>query len=187
MAIRQSDVVNVTSVSTVGSAQIVVEYAWRKDMNEAFLDLQKSLASFGQSSDVDELTISQHDPNATPIVTIALTNNDIKDLNALRRTAEGYIRNELIRLEGIAEVRITSYNVCYTKLLRILVIPGLVYSLGLSFVLMSVLKNQAVTFLVILAIFGFSLFYFSGDYYNAFDFSGILQPALYSSIRNNFV
>jgi HAE1 family hydrophobic/amphiphilic exporter-1 len=39
LAIRQSDVIQVSSVTRVGTAQITVEYAWNKDMNEAFLDL----------------------------------------------------------------------------------------------------------------------------------------------------
>src|SRR5210317_385012 len=41
LAIRQSGVVQVSSVSRVGVAQVEVEYAWEKDMNEAFLDLSK--------------------------------------------------------------------------------------------------------------------------------------------------
>jgi hydrophobic/amphiphilic exporter-1 (mainly G- bacteria), HAE1 family len=43
LAIRQSDVIQVSSVTRVGTAQITVEYAWDKDMDEAFLDLQKAL------------------------------------------------------------------------------------------------------------------------------------------------
>ncbi|MBN2615269.1 MAG: efflux RND transporter permease subunit, partial [Bacteroidales bacterium] len=62
LAIRQSDVVQVTSSSRVGSAQITVEYAWNKDMDEAFLDLQKALNTLTQNSDIDELQITQHDP-----------------------------------------------------------------------------------------------------------------------------
>lgn len=41
LAIRQSDVLQVSSITRVGTAQITVEYAWNKDMDEAFLDLQK--------------------------------------------------------------------------------------------------------------------------------------------------
>ena len=51
LAIRQSDVIQVTSVSKVGSAQITVEYGWNKDMDEAFLDLQKALNTLTQSSE----------------------------------------------------------------------------------------------------------------------------------------
>ena len=104
LAIRQSDVVQVTSVSKVGAAQITVEYGWNKDMDEAFLDLQKALNSV---SGLDELKITQHDPNTSPVMIIGLTHNEIKDMNELRKVAENYIRNELVRLEGVAEVELS--------------------------------------------------------------------------------
>lgn len=106
-AIRQSDVIQVTSISKVGSAQVTVEYDWDKDMDEAFLDLQKSLNTLTQNSDIDELTITQHDPNTSPVMIIGLTHERIKDMNELRKSAENYIRNELIRIEGIAEVELS--------------------------------------------------------------------------------
>jgi len=106
-AIRQSDVVQVTSVSKIGSAQITVEYDWNKDMDEAFLDLQKALNTLTQNSDLDDMTITQHDPNTSPVMIIGLTHDEITDMNELRKSAENYIRNELVRLEGIAEVELS--------------------------------------------------------------------------------
>ncbi len=107
LAIRQRKVVNVSSISRVGVAQITVEYSWDADMDEAFLDLQKALGGFARNSEIDELTISQHNPNAEPIMVVALSHPDIQDMDQLRKVAENTIRNELIRLEGIAEVRIS--------------------------------------------------------------------------------
>jgi len=107
LAIRQSDVIQVTSVSRVGSAQITVEYAWNKDMDEAFLDLQKALNSFTQNSEIDELKITQHDPNTAPVMIMGLKHQEIDDMNELRKVAENYIRNELVRLEGVAEVELS--------------------------------------------------------------------------------
>lgn len=107
LAIRQSDVIQVTSISRIGSAQITVEYAWNKDMDEAFLDLQKALNTLTQNSDIDELQITQHDPNTTPVMIIGLTHTEMDDMNELRKVAENYIRNELIRLEGVAEVELS--------------------------------------------------------------------------------
>ncbi len=105
-AMRQSDVVQVSSVSQVGSATITVEYNWNKDMDEAFLDLQKELNSFSQSSDLENFTISQYDPNAAPVMIVGLKNERITDMDELRKVAENYIRNELVRIEGIADVRL---------------------------------------------------------------------------------
>jgi HAE1 family hydrophobic/amphiphilic exporter-1 len=107
LAMRQSDVVQVSSVSQVGSATITVEYDWNKDMDEAFLDLQKELNSFRQNSDLEDFTISQYDPNAAPVMIVGLKNERINNMDELRKIAENYIRNELVRIEGIADVRLT--------------------------------------------------------------------------------
>lgn len=105
-AIRQKGAVQVSSVSRVGSAQLTVEYAWETNMNDAYLDLQKSLNDFKQNAQIDELTISQLDPNAEPIILLGFSHPQITDMDELRRIAETYIRNELIRLDGIADVRL---------------------------------------------------------------------------------
>jgi HAE1 family hydrophobic/amphiphilic exporter-1 len=104
---RQSDVVNVSSVSQVGSATITVEYEWNKDMDEAFLDLQKELNAFRQNSDLESFTISQYDPNASPVMIVGLKNKSITNMDELRKVAENYIRNELVRIEGVADVKLT--------------------------------------------------------------------------------
>ena len=106
LAIRQSGVANVSSTSKVGAALIEVEYTWEKDMNEAFLDLSKALSSFNQDSDLEEINITQYDPNATPVMLVAFQHTESSDLNELRKTAENYVKNELIRLEGIADVEV---------------------------------------------------------------------------------
>jgi HAE1 family hydrophobic/amphiphilic exporter-1 len=107
LAMRQSDVVQVSSVSEVGTATITVEYDWNKDMDEAFLDLQKELNSFSQSSGLEDFTISQYDPNAAPVMIVGLKNASITNMDELRKVAENYIRNELVRIEGIADVKLT--------------------------------------------------------------------------------
>jgi HAE1 family hydrophobic/amphiphilic exporter-1 len=103
-AIRQSDVVNVSSITRVGTATVTVEYAWGKDMDEAFLELQKAITSFAQNSGIDAINISQYDPNSTPVMVVAVDNENLLNLDEVRKVAENYIRNELIRLEGIADV-----------------------------------------------------------------------------------
>ena len=107
LAMRQSGVSEVTSVSKVGSAQVTVEYGWDKDMDEAFLDLQKALNTLTQNSEIDELKITQHDPNTSPVMIIGVTHTEITDMNEIRKAAENYIRNELVRLEGVAEVELS--------------------------------------------------------------------------------
>ncbi len=107
LAIRQSGVLQVSSITKVGTAQITVEYAWNKDMDEAFLDLQKAATSFAQNQTLDEINITQHDPNTAPVMIVALSHESITDMNELRKVAENYIRNELVRLEGVADVEVS--------------------------------------------------------------------------------
>ena len=111
MAIRQSDVTQVSSVIRAGSARITVEYTWKKDMDEAFLDLQKAMNPYAQNKDITELKITQHDPNQSPVVLIGLSHRSITDMAELRKVAESYIRNELIRLEGVADVTLSGDEV----------------------------------------------------------------------------
>jgi HAE1 family hydrophobic/amphiphilic exporter-1 len=111
MAIRQSDVVQVSSSIRAGSARLTVEYVQNKDMDEAFLDLQKAIAQFSQNPDIESINITQHDPNTAPVMLIAMSHNSITDMAELRKMADSYIRNELIRLEGIAEVALSGEEV----------------------------------------------------------------------------
>jgi len=111
MAIRQSDVVQVSSVIRAGSARVTVEYLQNKDMDEAFLDLQKAMAPFSQNADIESINITQHDPNMAPVVLIAMSHQSITDMAELRKMADSYIRNELIRLEGIAEVSLSGEEI----------------------------------------------------------------------------
>jgi hydrophobic/amphiphilic exporter-1 (mainly G- bacteria), HAE1 family len=106
-ATRQSDVVKVSSISQAGSATITVEYDWNKDMDEAFLDLQKELNDFRQNSDLESFSISQYDPNASPVLIVGLKNKSITNMDELRKIGENYIRNELVRIEGVADVKLT--------------------------------------------------------------------------------
>ncbi len=104
--IRQKGVVKVSSTARAGSAHIIVEYAWNTAMNEAFLDLQGALKSFSSNKNIDALTVSQQDPNAAPVILLGFSHPQVTDMDELRRVAENYIRNELVRQEGIAEVQL---------------------------------------------------------------------------------
>ena len=104
MAIRQSDVTQVASVIRSGSARITVTYVQHKDMDEAFLDLQKAMAPFSRNTDIESLNITQHDPNTDPVMLIAMSHRSITDMAELRKMAGNYVRNELVRIEGVGEV-----------------------------------------------------------------------------------
>ena len=88
MAIRQRDVTTVSSIIKAGSAQIAVEYAWNKDMDEAFLDLQKAMNSFAQNDEIEELQISQNDPNTDPVILIGMSQQNITNMADLRKVED---------------------------------------------------------------------------------------------------
>jgi HAE1 family hydrophobic/amphiphilic exporter-1 len=103
---RGKSVTDVLSLSRVGKALITVEYQWNTDMDEAYLDLQKAVADMGQATGADEIAVTQLDPNAQPVITAVLTHANSPALDRLRLTAETNIRNELIRLPGVAAVEL---------------------------------------------------------------------------------
>ncbi len=111
MVMRQSDVVQVSSIVRAGSARIKVEYVQNKNMDEAFLDLQKAMSPFSKNANIESINITQHDPNMAPVVLIAMSHQSITDMAELRKMADSYIRNELIRLEGVAEVALSGEEV----------------------------------------------------------------------------
>ena len=106
-AARQEGAKSVYSVTKVGYTKVTVEYGWDQDMDAAFLDLQRSLSSLSQDENIEEVNVTRYDANATPIMTIALTHNEVKDMNELRKIAENYMRNELVRVDGIADIQLT--------------------------------------------------------------------------------
>ena len=105
-AARQEGVKSVYSVTKVGYTKVTVEYGWDQDMDAAFLDLQRSVSSLSQDESIEEVNVTRYDANAAPIMTIALTHNEVKDMNELRKIAENYMRNELVRVDGIADTQL---------------------------------------------------------------------------------
>lgn len=59
-------------------------------------------------------------------------------------------------------------------------LPSLVFILGFSFILMILIRNQAVTFVLILGFGGMVLFYLQNMHWGVWDFIGFYLPAYYS-------
>lgn len=59
-------------------------------------------------------------------------------------------------------------------------LPSVLFVLGLSFFLMVVVRNQAITFVLMLGVLGGSLFYFGPKLYGVFDFFAFNAPLAYS-------
>ncbi len=61
-------------------------------------------------------------------------------------------------------------------------LPTLVYILGLSFFMMVLLKNQAVTFILLLGYIALTIFYLNKKAFHIFDFIAYQVPMMYSSV-----
>ena len=115
MAARQEGVKDVSSSSKVGGATITVEYDWDQDMDAAFLDLQRSMSQIAQDEEITSLNVSRYDANATPVMIISMSHKEIKDMNELRKIAENYMRSELVRLEGVADIQLNGQENAFVE------------------------------------------------------------------------
>jgi hypothetical protein len=77
----------------------------------------------------------------------------------------------------------TSVNwISYATYLLLISVPTLVFIMGLSFMLMSVIRNQAITFVLVLGYIGITLFLLQDKYYYIFDYMAFNIPMLISDI-----
>jgi hypothetical protein len=70
----------------------------------------------------------------------------------------------------------------YLTYLIFISVPTLLFIMGLSFLLMSVIRNQAITFVLILGYIGITLFLLQAKYYYIFDYMAFNIPMLKSEI-----
>jgi ABC-type transport system involved in multi-copper enzyme maturation permease subunit len=68
----------------------------------------------------------------------------------------------------------------YLSYYLLISLPTLIFILGLSFFIMSVLKNQAITFIILLGYVAVTIFYLNTKYYYLFDYMAYSIPLLKS-------
>jgi ABC-type transport system involved in multi-copper enzyme maturation permease subunit len=77
----------------------------------------------------------------------------------------------------------TSVNwASYGIYLLLISVPTLVFIMGLSFMLMSIIRNQAITFVLVLGYIGITLFLLQDKYYYIFDYMAFNIPMLISDM-----
>lgn len=70
--------------------------------------------------------------------------------------------------------------VSYFNYFFLISVPTLVFIMGLSFLFMSVLRNQAITFIILLGYVALTLFYLQNKFYFVFDYMAFRIPLTYS-------
>lgn len=85
-------------------------------------------------------------------------------------------------LINIISAKMTVDIVAYVSYLLIISIPTIIFSLGLAFVLMSAIRNQALTFLVLLGIAALDMFYLWFRMGSIFDYMAFGLPVFKSGL-----
>ena len=99
-----SNVVRVSSVSSPGMSDVIVEFGWGTGMDFASLDVREKLDLLQLPQDASKPILLRFDPSLDPILRIALYGGN--SLMELRRVAEDRIRLDFESLEGVAAVRV---------------------------------------------------------------------------------
>ncbi len=97
----------ITSSSTEGRSQVVVEFILERDIDLAVQDVREkiSAARGNLPRDIDEPVIEKVDPDANPILWIALSGN--KSIRELSTYADEVLREQLQKINGVGAVRIS--------------------------------------------------------------------------------
>lgn len=99
-------VVDVKTIARADSAVITAEFTWDTPLDFAFLDVKKAVADIQRErgSEIESASTLRYDPNAVPVVTIAVRGREGGDLEDLRKLAENTLKPRFERLEGVANV-----------------------------------------------------------------------------------
>lgn len=139
-----SGLVELTSTSSAGLSEIVMEFTWGTDMNMAQQDVRDRLDLFDPPREVTEKpVILRFDPTLDPVMRVAITGADLshitdpseraersrEQLTEIREAAERYVKSDLEAEIGIAQVLVKGGR---EQEVEVLVDAQVVKSKGLS-------------------------------------------------------
>jgi HAE1 family hydrophobic/amphiphilic exporter-1 len=100
------------SISRPGQSDVVLEFAWGSDMDQASLDVREKLENLNLPLDVEPPVVLRFNPSTEPIMRLVLTvPADFKgdtgaELIRLRRFADDELKKLLEPVEGVAAVKV---------------------------------------------------------------------------------
>ncbi|MBL7649120.1 MAG: efflux RND transporter permease subunit [Candidatus Hydrogenedentes bacterium] len=135
--------VEISSVSSPGTSEIILEFTWDTDMSAAQQDVRDRLDLFEAPQELTEKpVILRYDPTLDPIMQVAITTPDLaaqgrdvdpaiekKLLTEIREATERNVKSDLEAKSGIAQVLVKGGQEAE---IQVLVDPQHVKSLGLS-------------------------------------------------------
>jgi len=81
---------------------VVAEFDWEADMDFALIDVQKKMGVYATDEDIETLDVIQEDPQALPVMRIAVSPTGGYDLDALLGAVETVVKPKLEALNGVA-------------------------------------------------------------------------------------
>ncbi|WP_430539130.1 efflux RND transporter permease subunit [Lysobacter enzymogenes] len=103
------------SVSRTGQSDVVLEFAWGTDMDQASLEVRDKMEIVQLPLEAKKPVLLRFNPSTEPILRIALSNKGgdtageteaIRQLTALRRYADDDLKKKLEPVEGVAAVKV---------------------------------------------------------------------------------
>jgi len=102
-----SGVDKVNSTSTDGFAQIIVQFVFSEDVNQATQDIRDAISAVRAQlpTEIIEPVVQRFDPNTLPIVSLAITSS-VLTATQLTQLADQTVGGELRGVPGVAQVNI---------------------------------------------------------------------------------
>jgi len=99
-----NNLVSLQSVSKAGQSDVILEFTWDTDMNEATADVREKLDQVFLPLEVKRPLILRYDPSLDPIMRLGLFGE--RSLFYLRYLGEEDIKRKLETIEGVAAVKV---------------------------------------------------------------------------------
>ncbi|MDE2797365.1 MAG: efflux RND transporter permease subunit, partial [Gemmatimonadota bacterium] len=99
-----SNLVSITSISRPGMSDVILEFGWDTDMNDAVQTVRENLDRLNLPRGVNRPLILRYDPTQDPIMRVGIYGNE--NMYVLRHLAEEEIKQELEALKGVAAARV---------------------------------------------------------------------------------
>ena len=99
-----SDLVAISSISKAGQSDVILEFNWDSDMNQAISEVRERLDAVFLPEDAEKPLILKYDPSLDPIIRLGLTGGS--DLFFDRYVAEEQIKRALETVPGVAAVKV---------------------------------------------------------------------------------
>ncbi len=103
----------IKSVSRAGQSDVLLEFFWGTDMNDALLEVREKIELLQLPLEADRPILLRFNPSTDPIMRLALADENATEgfdetaLKELRRFADDELKKELEPIDGVAAVKIS--------------------------------------------------------------------------------